>query len=45
LNIGLDLSDTYLFQNGNKLFHRQGILPSDVDASEKCDVSIHSTID
>src|SRR5688500_12693294 len=35
LDIGLDVLSADTFQNDDKLFHRQGILPTDIDTSEK----------
>ena len=41
LDVGLDVSGAELFKNGNKHFHGQSILPTDVDASEKRDIGLH----
>src|SRR5262249_22198565 len=44
LNVGFDISSAEVAQNGNKLFHRQCILPTDVDATEKRNIDLHLII-
>ena|SRR5438445_8159924 len=41
LNVGLDLSSAKVFKNDNQLFHWQSILPTNVDAPEKCNIGLH----
>lgn len=42
LDISSDFFRTNLFEQDNKLFHRQRVVPANIDASEKCNVSIHA---
>jgi hypothetical protein len=41
LDVGLDLLRAEVFENGDNLFHWQSIPPTDVDASEKRNISLH----
>src|SRR5262249_23418065 len=44
LNVGFYISSAEVAQSGNKLFHRQRILPTDVDATEKRNIDLHLII-
>ena len=41
LNICPDPPSTYFFQSGDKLFHRQRAVTTDIDAAEKGNVCVH----
>ena len=43
LDISSDFFRTDLFEQNNKRFHRQRVIPANIDTSEKCNVSIHAS--
>ena len=44
LDISSDFFRTNVFEEDNKLIHRQRVFPANIDASEKRNVSIHTII-